>query len=97
VRAAISVLASGASAGCRGDGEQDETEIEYPAAAEAVACRGRGDDACRERDVVGGQRPLQRREAGVQIPLHARQRGDHHHRVEYDHEVGGRGQAEHPA
>ena len=98
VRAAISVGdVRGERAGRRGHGEQGEADGEDPAAAEAVAEGGRGDDAGREGDVVRGERPLERRQAGVQVALHAGQRRGHDHRVENDHEVGGRGQAENPA
>jgi hypothetical protein len=50
-----------------------------------------------EGDAVRVDGPLQGREAGVQIPLHPRQGGDHDQRVEHHHEVGDRGQGQHPA
>ena len=97
VRATISsAVFGGERARGRGQREQRQADVEDPAPAEPVAERGGGDDAGGEGDAVGVDRPLQGREAGVQVALHARQRGDHDHRVEDHHEVRGRGQAEHP-
>ena len=76
--------------------EQRQAKVEDPPSAKPIAERGGGDDPGRERDAVGVDRPLQGREVGVQVALHPRQCRGHDERVEYDHEVGGRGEAEHP-
>jgi len=87
----------GASAHAAEASEQRQAAAKDEAAAEPVAQSGGSDDAGGEGDAVRGDRPLQRGNANVQVAMHARQRGDHDHRIKYDHEVDGRGQRDHPA
>jgi len=84
-------------AGGGGEGEQRDASGEDPAPAEPVAERGGGDDACGERDAVGVHRPLQGRQADMEVELHPRQRRYHHQGVQHHHEIGRRGQPENPA
>ncbi len=87
----------GQRAESRGDGEQQQPEVEDAAPPEPVTERRGRHDAGRERDAVGVDGPLQRGHRGLQVVLHVRQRADDDQGVEHYHEVGRRGQAQHPA
>jgi hypothetical protein len=78
----------GQSAESRGDGEQQQPEVEDGASSEPVTERRGRYDAGRERDAVGVDGPLQRSHGGMQVVLHVGQRADDDQGVEHYHEVG---------
>ena len=87
----------GQRAESRGDGEQQQPEVEDGTSPEPVTERRGRYDAGRERDAVGVDGPLQRGHGGMQVVLHVGQRADDDQGVEHYHEVGRRRQAQHPA
>ena len=70
----------------RGHAEQRQASGEHPAAAEAVSERGGGDDARRERECVGVDRPLQGGQVSAEVALNRRQSSDDDQRVQRHHE-----------
>ncbi len=74
----------------RGDREDRQADAEQPAAAEAIAERGAGQEQHGERQRVGVDGPLELFERRAEILADHRQGGGHDEVVERDHEERGR-------
>src|SRR5262249_26710340 len=79
-------------AGGRGDGEKRQAGHVDAAPPDPVPQRRRRQDPRPERDRVSADGPLERPDAPAETLMDRRQRGDHHQRVEYHHEVRHRGE-----
>ena len=77
-------------------GEQAEAEDEHPAAAEAVAQRGAGQQEDGERERVRVHRPLELLDRRAEVGADHRQRRRDDEVVEHDHEQRDRGDRERP-
>ena len=83
-------------AGRRGNREKPQPERENPTSPNAIANRGRRDDAGGEREREGVDRPFQHRQTGMQVTMDRRQGSNDHERVEGDHEEGNGSHCERP-
>ena len=82
--------------GGRPGGEDEQADDEHAAAAEAVAERGAGEQQDRERQGVGVDHPLERRERRAEVDLDHGEGGRHDEVVEGHHEQGDRRDGEGP-